>query len=267
MAENVSKCPIRAGEAFMRMIENDPAGNERLRRLQSHMKTSSEAVRLRFANLPEILHRAHVLASGVSNYYPDLRGLAPPRQQVFDELLEKIDLKEREREAHFAKLAKLIVESIRPTGDAAVSAAERIATQSEALDTVLPIVVPTDVGVGNTRLRDSSGKVRPKRSTQKGEARVKMVAMMTKHHRYSDECCMNFEPIGVNQLARLVDVARSTASDFFAEEFDAGYQKYRAICRDSGSLLTWLKALNAELRPFNAYGRNPPAEGNDCSDD
>ncbi len=40
-----------------------------------------------------------------------------------------------------------------------------------------------------------------KRSTVKGEAQEKLVAALTKHHKYQDGSCLNIEAIGSNELA------------------------------------------------------------------
>src|SRR5262249_26775357 len=76
---------------------------------------------------------------------------------------------------------------------------------------------------------------RPKRSTQRGEGRDKLIAALTAHHQYESGSCLNLEPTANNELARQADVAPSTASAFFKKEFD-GYRKYRAICRNAGRL-------------------------------
>ncbi|MBX7166519.1 MAG: hypothetical protein K1X74_09250, partial [Pirellulales bacterium] len=89
---------------------------------------------------------------------------------------------------------------------------------------------------------------RLKRSTERGEARRKQIAALTKHHQYADGGCLNTDPIGVNELAKLADVAPSTASVFFNTEF-AGHVKYRAKCTDASTLADALKALRGEFRP------------------
>ena len=61
-----------------------------------------------------------------------------------------------------------------------------------------------------------------KRSTERGEARVKLLAALTEHHKYADGSCLNLEPIGNNELARLAEVDQSTASAFFNREFNKG---------------------------------------------
>src|SRR5262249_14849373 len=57
---------------------------------------------------------------------------------------------------------------------------------------------------------ETSNVIRPpkraKRSTEPGEAREKLIAALTKHHKYAEASCLNQEPIGNNQLARLADV-------------------------------------------------------------
>jgi hypothetical protein len=99
----------------------------------------------------------------------------------------------------------------------------------------------------------------PKRSTQKGEARDKIIAALNKHHEYADGGCLNLEPIGNNELARRAGVAKRSTSAFFRKEFQ-GYGKYRVVCRDPGRLADALKALNGEFSPHHLYGRRPAGE-------
>jgi hypothetical protein len=98
-----------------------------------------------------------------------------------------------------------------------------------------------------------------KRSTERGESQAKLIAALTKHHRYADGGCLNLEPIGNNELARVVGVSPSTASTFFNSEFE-GHAKYREVCRDAGRLADSLKALNGEFSPHDLYGRRPAGE-------
>jgi hypothetical protein len=102
-----------------------------------------------------------------------------------------------------------------------------------------------------------------KRSTERGEGREKLIAALTKHHRYSDGSCLHLEPVANNELARQAGVSRSTASEFFEKVF-AGHTKYRALCRDAGRLADSLKALNGEFSPqdLHLYGRRPAGEDN-----
>jgi hypothetical protein len=100
---------------------------------------------------------------------------------------------------------------------------------------------------------------RAKRSTERGEGQAKLIAALTKHHLYADGSCLNVEPIGNNELAKLAGVSASTASAFFNNKFK-GHTKYRAVCRDAGRLADSLKALNGEFSPHHLYGRRPPGE-------
>jgi hypothetical protein len=99
-----------------------------------------------------------------------------------------------------------------------------------------------------------------KRSTERGEGQAKLIAGLTKHHKYVDGGCLNFEPIGNNELARLVGVSGSTASAFFNKQFN-GHTKYRANCADATLLVAALKLLNQEFSPHLLFGIKPPDEG------
>lgn len=92
-----------------------------------------------------------------------------------------------------------------------------------------------------------------KRSTEKGEALVKIIAVLTQHHQYYNGSCGRTEPIAANELARKAHVAKSTASKFFTTAFK-GFDKYRAMCHRSVSdLVTALKMLNSEFSPHILY--------------
>ena len=99
----------------------------------------------------------------------------------------------------------------------------------------------------------------PKRSTEPGEARRKIIAALTAHHRYQDGSCLNQEPIGVNELARQADVSNSAVSEFFKAQF-GGHDAYRSVCKDRDKLIAALKLLNQEFAPRHLFGRNPPGE-------
>ena len=103
------------------------------------------------------------------------------------------------------------------------------------------------------------GKRKGKKSTAKGEGRLKLIAALTKHHKYADGGCPNLEPIGNNALARLAEVEGSTASAFFSKEFK-GHTKYRAVCGNATQLVAALKLLNQEFSPHHLYGAKPPGE-------
>jgi hypothetical protein len=91
--------------------------------------------------------------------------------------------------------------------------------------------------------------MRAKRSTQKGEARTKLIAALNLHHDYANGGCLNQEPIGNNRLARLANVDISTASDFFKRVF-GGYKMYRVCCREVRALRDKLRGLNEEFCPY-----------------
>ena len=104
-----------------------------------------------------------------------------------------------------------------------------------------------------------SSSVRKKRSSESGGARAKLIAALTKHHKYAEGGCLNLEPIGNNELARLADVAKRTASAFFNKDFD-GYSRYRSLCHDTARLTASLKALNGEFRPRDFLNVRAPDE-------
>jgi len=134
----------------------------------------------------------------------------------------------------------------------------RAAADAEAaVDAIGGAAQPAGPG-GPTKNESASAK--SKRSTERGEGRLKLIAALTKHHQYADGGCLNLEPIGNNELARLAGVSTSTASAFFDEQF-GGHVKYRAICADAARLVTALKLLNQELSPVLLFGRRPPGEG------
>lgn len=102
-------------------------------------------------------------------------------------------------------------------------------------------------------------RVKVKKSTAKGDAQPKIIAVLTKHHKYADDSCLNLEPIGNNELARQAGVSESTTSAFFKKEFK-GHLKYKRTCSDATQLVTALKLLNQEFSPYHLFGGNPPGE-------
>jgi hypothetical protein len=118
-----------------------------------------------------------------------------------------------------------------------------------------PVIAPP-ITSPDSPLRRPKGK----RSTERGEGRVKIIAALTEHHRYAAGGCLNHEPIGNNALAAKAQVAPSTVSEFFKEQF-RGHAQYRAVCRDRTRLLAVLKLLNEEFTPYQLFGRTPPGEG------
>lgn len=112
-------------------------------------------------------------------------------------------------------------------------------------------------GAANEATIATAGTRKPKRSTEKGEGRTKLIAALTKHHQYAGGGCLNLEPIGNNELARLADVAKRTASAFFSKKFH-GHTKYRSLCSDPTRLSAALKALNGEFQPHEFYDARTP---------
>jgi hypothetical protein len=106
---------------------------------------------------------------------------------------------------------------------------------------------------------DTSTPTKTKRSTERGEGRTKLIAALTKHHQYADGGCLNVEPIGNNELARLAKVDQATASAFFKQEFK-GHGNYKAACADAAQLTAALKLLNGEFAPHLLYGSKPADE-------
>jgi hypothetical protein len=108
----------------------------------------------------------------------------------------------------------------------------------------------------------------PKRSTERGEGRIKLIAALTRHHQYADGSCLNLEPIGNNALARAAGVSSSTALAFFKAKF-GGYAKYRVLCRDPHKLVAALKLLNDDFTPYHLLGDRAAnlAQSNQDDDD
>lgn len=142
---------------------------------------------------------------------------------------------------------------------------------SNPLSRPIPVRVVVDADDSSTPPGEpiSATTVQPtrkaKRSTEAGEARIKIIAELTRHHQYADGGCLNLQPIGNNELARRAEVSQSTAKVFFDKEFgdengERGHAKYRGICRNPGQLVASLKILNNEYSPHNLYGRRPPGE-------
>jgi len=116
---------------------------------------------------------------------------------------------------------------------------------------------------GEHDAREAIGK-KTKRSTVRGEARDKLIAALTAHHRYEDGSCLETRVIGVNELARIAEVSPSTAKVFFDREFNrgekGGHARYRALCQTPGRLAISLRALRGEIAPHLLYGRRPTSE-------
>ena len=122
--------------------------------------------------------------------------------------------------------------------------------------------VPTSPGIAEAGDETARKVPSTKRSTVKGEAREKIIAALTLHHEYQTGGCLNWEAVGVRELARKADVSPDRASHFFKEHF-GDHAKYQAACKtDSGntSLLAVLKNLNDDYSTAYLFGRKPPGE-------
>jgi hypothetical protein len=109
---------------------------------------------------------------------------------------------------------------------------------------------------GGTAEVASTTRAALKRSTERGEGKAKLIAALTKHHKYANGSCPNREPIGNNVLAKAAGVSPSTASAFFMKEF-GGHTTYRgALSRDVGSVLAVLAMLNGEIPGRRLLGRS-----------
>jgi hypothetical protein len=140
----------------------------------------------------------------------------------------------------------------------------RLACSPDALDAMevdefCDMYAPTDNDVYAANRTNDRPPVKGKRSTERGDGRKKLISALTKHHEYADGGCLNTEPIGNNELARLAKVDQATASAFFKRKFK-GHGKYKAACADATKLTAMLKLLNGEYCPHLLYGDKPPGE-------
>lgn len=107
---------------------------------------------------------------------------------------------------------------------------------------------------------DDLPSVRPKRSTNKNEAQIKIAAAFSAHHEYGSGGCLNWKPIGNNELARKAVVSNSSASTFFNKHFGGhdmvdGHGKYTVLCvRNTKKVLNVIKALNGDFCADDTYG-------------
>lgn len=110
------------------------------------------------------------------------------------------------------------------------------------------------LGKAQTRLlverkQSRSRKSQQERGGQSG-ASDKIIAALALHHQYESGSCLNADPIDLNKLAKLAGVGSASASRFFSRQFPQGkgrsHDKYKALCRDSSKLTSWLRMLNRE---------------------
>jgi hypothetical protein len=132
----------------------------------------------------------------------------------------------------------------------------------EVLRDELVAATVTTPPTGTQEAEGEKPRTTKKRSTERGEGRIKLIAALIAHHKYANGSCLNPAPIGNNELAKAAVVSTSTASTFFNEEFE-GHTKYKAICRDIGQLVNSLKLLSGEFSPHDLYGSEPPEKRRD----
>jgi hypothetical protein len=100
-----------------------------------------------------------------------------------------------------------------------------------------------------------------KASTESGEARTKIIAALTQHHRYANGSCLNLDPVNVRALSRACGAAKSSVSRFFEKQF-GGHAKYRNVyCADLHRMVAALKKLNGEYTVDDLFGGTLPGEG------
>ena len=118
----------------------------------------------------------------------------------------------------------------------------------------------SEAGTQNDSRAEPTPK-KKKRSTERGEGQAKLSAALVSHHRYKNGSCLNWEPVGNNELADNANVAWSTAKRFFDQKFH-GYKRYKAACLNQTDLIASLRILNGEIAPHMLlYGRRPPGDG------
>jgi hypothetical protein len=111
---------------------------------------------------------------------------------------------------------------------------------------------------GEPRQTASSSAKKTPRRRKKGEAEAILISALCEWHGFSDGGCDRAEPIGVSELARRCDMARSTVSSFFKKFFE-GHNQYQRQCSKPSDLTLSLKLLRGEVRPrhFTQYYGEP----------
>jgi hypothetical protein len=80
------------------------------------------------------------------------------------------------------------------------------------------------------------------------DPRPLIVAELNRHHNYNDpDGELNYEPLGVGELARRCGVAKSTVSKFFRQKPFEGHEAYGRMCQRPEKLQNALQRINGEL--------------------
>lgn len=137
--------------------------------------------------------------------------------------------------------------------------------ESKFMTSILRLQTLADRFYWQSFLLSGSPTFRSRRTTQPGEASAKLIAALAAHHGYDQGRCSNYEAIPNNALARLAEVSRSTASEFFKKAFGevqaSGHLAYQIACRDQHTLDLKIRRTLREEAMYRTYGRRPPGEG------
>ena len=119
---------------------------------------------------------------------------------------------------------------------------------AKALESLPPVTPESELAVGPQSLQFNEKHSEPPRrkKTAPGEARPKIIAVLTHHHEYEDGGVLNYDAIGNNTLAQSAEVSTGAASNFFKQEF-GGHGEYRISCMQCDPLRKKLMQLNGEL--------------------
>ncbi|MGD9719890.1 MAG: hypothetical protein AB7O59_01595 [Pirellulales bacterium] len=261
MADSDAK-DLKAGEAYLRAIADDPESKRGLMRARMQLMTvatimsSPEFQAVVEAQQAVSEEWTEALRQSVERVGDELESLHLPRPTTLEDwqVLGRIVEIPEEYLRNGSWTAAEIFDRAMAWGQRVKIKAKLVAdAQSEREGHQAP-----------SQASEETVKRKSKRSTERGEGRAKLIGALTKHHKYADGSCLNLEPIGNNELARLAEVSESTASAFFNNEFNqgetGGHTVYRALCRDQGRLADSLKVLNGEFSPHHLYGRTPPGE-------
>jgi len=181
------------------------------------------------------------LANRICDYPSPLPANVQENRAVFDELKRELKLIELDSERPEPEIWQKIDSLRSRLQDNSI---DRELLPTDGLDKVEALTVE------EPKPKKGVGK---KRSTTGGDARSRLIAALSLHHKYelNEICfsCLNHDPIGNNELARLAKVDKATASLFFKEVFKGkGYSQYVQDCR-AGRLPFALKMLRGEAYP------------------
>jgi len=252
---------VKAGEAFLRATENDPDGKAVLQRARNRLQAFAKAMQEatdspEYREAQEAERRQwHELADAIREAVEAAGDELESWHFARPETIEDWE--------HLARIVEIPAETIK-TGNLTAREIFACALAWADRQTIkAKLAADTNGEVGQAEPAETASETKSptktKRSTERGEGRAKLIAALTKHHKYADGSCLNLEPVGNNELARLAEVSESTASAFFNKQF-GGHTKYRAMCSDATRLIAALKLLNQEFSPHHLFGAKPPGE-------